>query len=123
MKAYLSGATHQAEVDMIIRKIIGSFVFVSLIIVSLLTWSPAHAQNTLRRSDSARTQFNPEAKSMRVLEMGRSFRVVDQKNDPVAVTFNQCVSSATETCDYGVKNVTHDEKSGSCKFTCLAAPK
>lgn len=41
---------------------------------------------------------------------------------PLQVTFEQCNTAATNTCKHGVSDISHDEPSGSCSFSCFAAP-
>lgn len=53
---------------------------------------------------------------------GTRFTLVDRGNRPVTVTFNQCHNAAKESCSNGIKSVDHDEETGSCSFSCFAAP-
>lgn len=41
---------------------------------------------------------------------------------PFEVTFDQCNTAANNTCKHGVSDISHDEPSGSCSFSCFAAP-
>jgi hypothetical protein len=51
-----------------------------------------------------------------------TFKLVSRGSDPVFVTFNQCHNAAKESCSHGIESLDHEEKSGNCSFSCLAAP-
>lgn len=50
------------------------------------------------------------------------FELRQRDGGSVEVTFGGCVQAADAACGNGVGSVDHDEETGSCSFTCLAAP-
>ena len=61
--------------------------------------------------------------TVRRLPGASRFQLISKGGGPVAVTFDKCNNTAKDTCTNGVEHVDHDEETGSCSFSCFAAPK
>ncbi len=105
------------------QKTITICVFLGFFAILPLTLNTANAE-TLLKNDPFRAQIKLKGKTMQVIKRGRTFRLVKPKGEPgpIFVSFDGCVNSAKSTCGNGVSSVDHDEETGSCGFTCLAAP-
>lgn len=101
------------------RKAIVCFSFLGVLALSFSATSLAQTRETspsLRRTEPNLTQ------PRRVIKKVEIFQLVNPSNEPIAVTFNQCVNAAKTSCTHGVSHVDHEETTGNCNFGCLAAP-
>lgn len=93
--------------------------FVSVLLLSFFSKSLAQTRPSspnLRRNEPVQVQ------PRRVIKRGEVFQLVNPSNNPIPVTFNECVNAANSSCSNGVSHVDHEENTGNCSFGCLAAP-
>jgi hypothetical protein len=92
-----------------------------LVFFALYFFSTSLAQ-TQETSPSLRRNEPERVQPTRMIKKAEIFQLVNPSNEPIAVTFNQCVNAAQNSCKNGVSHVDHEETTGNCSFGCLAAP-
>ncbi|MGH6895494.1 MAG: hypothetical protein ACREJ5_02960 [Geminicoccaceae bacterium] len=95
---------------------------VVLVTVLVVAGVAAHAQPA--NTASTTLVQRPLQGNLDVIPTTRAggFKLVQRGGRPIFVTFNQCHNAAKESCGHGIESLDHEEDSGNCAFSCLAAP-